>query len=522
MLPDFRVRQRDYLLEISRSITQELEMDAVLARILEISMEMLAGQAGLIALREMQGGWSVPVSRGISPVFLNQLEKLLANVPENEDTGRYELVEINRLLQAIIRTASLGLLTGVALPLLVSEQVVGVLFIFRNYQGSFSTNDKALLQSFADQAAIAVHNAQLYTQVNQEKQRSDALLDSTADGILILTVDHMIERANPALSRMLGISIEQFRGKSQNEIIRWVNVKDGLTLEHAEAGGWPLTPHATLYVEGDLKRDNGVPLPVGITYAPLMSSEGNLLNIIASIRDITRFREADELKGTFISVITHELKTPVALIKGYVSTLRREDASWDRAIVDDSLQVIEEEADRLTELIDNMLDASRLQMGALSLNICDVNLDTLARTIAQRFQTQTSIHTIEVDFPTDFPVILADDHRLTQVLSNLVANAIKYSPKGGTIQIRGAGHRTQGVICVSDQGPGIASGDLPHVFDRFYRATEASRTTKGAGLGLYLARAIIEAQGGRIWVDPSPNSGARICFSLPRDEKDQR
>ncbi len=482
-------------------------------------MEMLAGQAGLIALREVQGGWTVAVSRGISPAFLNQLEKLLSNVAEYEDAARYELAEINHLLQTITRTASLGLLIGVALPLLVKEQVVGVLFIFRNYQGSFSTNDKALLQSFADQAAIAVHNAQLYSQVNQEKQRLDALLDSAADGMLILAPDHTIERANPAFGRMIGKSVDKFRGANQDDILSWVNIKDGLTLARAEAGGWPLTPHATLYVEGDLKRENGVPLPVGITYAPLMSSDGRLQNIIASVRDITRFREAEELKSTFISVITHELKTPVALIKGYVGTLRREDVAWDREIVDDSLQVIEEEADRLTELIDNLLDASRLQMGVLALNYCDVRLDELAGRIAERFRTQTQIHQIVIDFPDDFPVILADDHRLGQVLSNLVANAIKYSPKGGEICISGQVHLTQVVVCVSDQGSGIASNDLPHVFDRFYRSTEASRTTKGAGLGLYLARAVVEVHGGRIWVDPTPNSGAASVFPCHATKK---
>jgi PAS domain S-box-containing protein len=521
LLPDFRVRQRDYLLEISRAITQELELDAVLTRILEISMEMLAGQAGLIALRQMKRGWSVAVSSGISSSFLHQLESLLSNVREYEDPARYELVEINRLLQSIIRSASLGLLTGVALPLLAQEKVVGVLFIFRNYQGGFSSNDKALLQSFADQAAIAVHNAQLYSEVNEEKQRLDALLDSAADGIMILAPDHTVERVNPALARMIGKTTQEILGKNQDETIRWVSVRDGLTLTQAEAGGWPLTPHATFYVEGDLERDSGVPLPVGITYAPLVSNDGHLLNIIASVRDITRFRESEELKSTFISIISHELKTPVALIKGYVSTLRREDVSWERAIVDDSLQVIEEEADHLTEMIDNLLDASRLQAGALSLNISDVNLDVLIHRIVERLQTQTNVHPIVVDLPGNFPVILGDDQRLGQVLSNLIGNAIKYSPQGGDIHISGSVHPRQVVICVSDKGPGIAPDDLPHVFDRFYRAKDASRTTKGAGLGLYLARAVVEAHGGRIWVDPAPESGARICFSLPREENIQ-
>jgi PAS domain S-box-containing protein len=400
--------------------------------------------------------------------------------------------------------------------MIVRRRVIGVIFIFRNYLGVFSSNDRALLESFADQAAIAVQNAQLYTQVSREKQRMDALLDSAADGILILGADHTIERCNPALARMLGLALDDIRGRSHEDIIHWIR-KDGLTLEQAEAGGWPLTPNATLYVEGDLERGDEMPLPVGITYAPLVNPEGNLVNVIATVRDITRFREAEELKSTFISVISHELKTPVALIKGYVSTLRREDASWDRKVVKDSLEVIEEEADRLTQLIENLLDASRLQAGGLSINMTDVSLKTIAERIAERFRTQSSQHTFVVDLPDNFPVVLADEERISQVISNLFSNAIKYSPEGGEIRISGQVRPDHVIVCVSDQGPGIAPDDIPHVFDRFYRSSAATRKTKGAGLGLYLARAVVEAHSGRIWVDPKPGAGARVCFSLPRN-----
>jgi len=289
-----------------------------------------------------------------------------------------------------------------------------------------------------------------------------------------------------------------------------------MTLEQAEAGGWPLTPNATLYVEGDLSRPGGIPLPVGITYAPLISPEGGLLNIIASVRDITRFREAEEIKSTFISVISHELKTPVALIKGYVGTLRREDASWDREIIEDSLAVIEEEADRLTVLIENLLDASRLQAGGIKINLCDVDLKNLVEKAAQRFETQTTQHKIRVEFPADFPIIIGDEERLVQVFSNLISNAIKYSPSGGEIRINAQVRADQVIVCVTDQGTGVAPEDRPHIFDRFYRSQDAARTTKGAGLGLYLARAVIEAHGGSIWVEPLAERGARLCFSLPR------
>jgi PAS domain S-box-containing protein len=404
----------------------------------------------------------------------------------------------------------------VGLPLIVRDLVVGVIFIFRNYSGGFSSNDRALLQSFADQAAIAMRNAQLYTQITREKQRMDAVLDSAADGILILSAAHIISRCNPAFAQMLGMPIVQILGRKHEEIVILQKKKDGLSLEQAEAGGWPLTPNATLYVEGDLSRAQSPPLPVGITYAPLLSPEGNLLNIVATIHDITHFRQAEEIKSTFISVISHELKTPVALIKGYVGTLRRQDVNWDRSIIEDSLAVIEEEADRLTGLIENLLDASRMEAGALKLNQSEVALDDLARRITQRFQSQTSKHTFHVDFPDNFPVVLADEDRISQVFSNLISNAIKYSPDGGEINVISQVRQEQVIVCVSDQGPGISPGDVPYIFERFYRSEDATKTTKGAGLGLYLSRSVIEAHGGRIWIDTRPGGGARICFSLPR------
>ena len=516
MLPDFRSRQRDYLLEIARAITQELELDKLLERILRTAVEMLAGQAGIVALRDEEGGWKVAASHGLTPAFLQQIDPLLAKVPDYEDPARFELPAINRLLQSLTRSASSDLPRGVALPLIARQRVVGLTFIFRAYRTVFSNNDLALLQSFADQAAIAVHNAQLYTQIRYEKQRLDAMLDSAADGILIMTPDHTIERCNPAFARLWGEKLEEIQGKSHDQIVRWIRREQGSTLEEAEVGGWPLTAHATLYVEGDIECPSGVPLAVGITYAPLISPEGNLLNIIATVRDITHFREAEELKSTFISVISHELKTPVALIKGYTGTLRRDDVSWDDEVVQDSLEVIEEEADHLTSLIENLLDASRLQAGGIKLNLADISLETFSMRLVERFQTQTSKHNIVIDFPADFPVVMADEGRLGQVLSNLISNAIKYSPAGGEIRLSGQIRADQVIICIQDQVPGIAAGDIPHIFDRFYRAEEASRTTKGAGLGLYLTRAIVEAHSGRIWVDPRPGDGARICFSLPR------
>ncbi len=206
MLPDLRVRQRDYLLEISRALTQELDLDALLERILKISIEMLSGQAGLILLRGEHGGWQLQVYEGISPAFIKELTPLLKEIPDSENPEQFEIPEVNRILSKFTFATTLGLLSGVGLPLVTQKRVVGLIFIFRGYPGMFSTNDRNILSSFANQAAIAVRNAQLYTTVTANKRRLDAILDSAADGILLIGANQVIERCNTAFSRMSALS----------------------------------------------------------------------------------------------------------------------------------------------------------------------------------------------------------------------------------------------------------------------------------------------------------------------------
>jgi PAS domain S-box-containing protein len=456
---------------------------------------------------------------GIPEPVLAYFNPLLADIPEHGDPRRFALPEVNRRLQAITQAATLGLLQGVALPMAARNEVVGIIYIFRGY-AAFTANDRALLADFAAQAAIAVHNARLYQQVTQERRRLDAILESSVDGILIMNAAHQIQRFNRALMKITGWNAADAIGQHHDAVIRWARREPGPDLAQAEAGGWPLGANpAPLYVEGDLMRQGGGYVPVSVTYAPLVDREGRLVNVIVNVRDITKFREAEELKSTFISVISHELRTPVALIKGYAETLNREDARWDRATVQDSLNVIIEESDRLTELIENLLDASRLQAGALKLTLVETPLDKLAAQLVERFKTQTPAgkHTFVVDFSPNFPMVMGDEARLTQVLSNLLSNAIKYSPNGGAITVRGAVGPRAVTVSVADEGPGIAEADLPHVFDRFYRAnSDLTRRVKGTGLGLYLAKAVVEAHGGQIWAESTPGQGTVFSFTIPR------
>jgi signal transduction histidine kinase len=281
-----------------------------------------------------------------------------------------------------------------------------------------------------------------------------------------------------------------------------------------------LNDYSVLYVEGKLEHRSGSTLSVGITYAPLFDDRGRLRNIIGNVRDITKFKEAEEAKSTFISVISHELRTPVSLMKGYASTLRREDAEWDRDTVLNGLQVIEEEADKLAKLIDNLLDVTRLQAGTIKMKFSPVQIDRLAERVAERFQTQTELHTIRTSFPADLPPVYADEGRIEQVLANLLSNALKYSPEGGEVVISGEVVKNRLQVSVSDEGIGMSVDQQERVFERFYRVDNAlSRETQGAGLGLYIVRSIVEAHGGTIWLESEPGQGTTFTFTLPLSQE---
>ena len=230
------------------------------------------------------------------------------------------------------------------------------------------------------------------------------------------------------------------------------------------------------------------------------------------------------MQNTFISVISHELKTPVAIIKGYAATLRREDATWDEKTVHDTLGVIEDEADRLGALIQDLLMTSKLHaQRIMELDFSDVWLPELAGRVVERFKSQTERHHLATKFVRGFPTIKGDEARLRQLLDNLVGNAIKYSPNGGSIEVAGTFDANWVFMTVRDEGIGIAQVDADRVFDRFYRAEGALRkSTQGTGLGLYLAKAIVDAHHGLIDVESKLGEGSTFHVRLPREFASER
>jgi len=516
---DYQLRQREYLLEISRAMTSRLDLPSVLRLILESAVEMLRGQAGLIALRQEDGSLRVQASYGLPLGLLDLFTPLLTGVParaEREDLVRWTIPDLQMKLSLVVSAIGLGLRQVVALPLIMEGNLIGVIYIFRSRGGAFSANDRQVLASFADQAAIAVHNARLYQQLMHEKRRLAAIIENSADGVMILDPQRRIQVFNRALEEMTGWSAEEALGQPCSRVLA-LRDRQGKDICEAMCPLSQAESEERLYVEGDIERPDGSVITVGITYSRLYR-EDRLVNVIANVRDITRLREAEEMKSTFVSVISHELKSPVSIIKGYADTLRREDAQWDVDTLRQGLAVIAEESDRLNRLIDNLLDASRLQASAFKLELSYVQVDKLAEKVVEDFRIQSDEHMFTLDFPPDFPVVRGDIERLRQVLTNLLSNAIKYSPRGGLIRTGGWADDDWVYVYVADEGIGIPKSEQERIFERFYRAeSPLSRRTEGVGLGLYLCKEVIEAHGGKIWVESEPGKGAQFIFKLPRD-----
>ncbi len=523
MLQDIRIRQRDYLIKIAQILTQELELEPLLWQVIQMAVDLVGGESGFVALYNESNGWQIRTQLNLTDAELKYIETYLSGLAQaNKVSESSDLISVNMLIKRMRSLNLPDIVDGIGMPLIAHEKLIGAIVVFRSYKVNFTAYEKSILKSFAAQASIAVNNAFLYTDNLEEKKRLDAIIRSVADGIIVMNISHKVILVNSALRKMLKLSEINILNCYHDDLLQFTSIEEGVPLDDAETRGWPLNPDSKHSIIGNIRLYNSEKtIPVSVTYTPVMSPDNKfILNIIALVRDISKFKEADELKNTFISTISHELKTPVAIIKGYASTLNLADANWDQEIIKESLNVIEEEADRLTVMINDLLDASRLNSGSIKLFKTEVYLPELCSGVRKHMLSQCMGNDILIDFPEQFPTVYADEDRIHQVLTNLISNALKYAP-GGNILIRGVTEDGFAVISVIDEGPGLSSDDLIHVFDRFYRSKKTSNSVKGTGLGLFLCKAIIEAHGGKISVaNRDERSGAVFTFRLPINRKE--
>lgn len=356
----------------------------------------------------------------------------------------------------------------------------------------------------------------------KEQQRLAAIFQQSAEGILSVDAALRILDFNPAMEQLTGWREHEVVGRFYFEVLRPkdrqghdLGLQDSPILQ--AFAGQRVAGREMIIVARD-----GQQFSVSVTASCIYSAHSEPTIGILTMRDITREREQEEQRSTFISVISHELQTPIAIIKGYASTLARSDAVLDPEALRIRLRAIEEEADRLNKLVGNLLYASRIQAGGLQMDITPLDLAPLIERVAERLRVKNSEATITLDLPAHLPTVMADRERIEEVLQNLLDNAIKYSPGKAQISVTCRAMGDEVIVSISDMGMGIPLREQSEIFERFHRAgSGAGGVIQGAGLGLYICRAIVEAHGGRIWVESALHSGSTFSFSLPREEKAQ-
>lgn len=508
-LTDYRLQQRDYLLRIARAMSERLDLSDVLKLVIRSAVAITGGQAGAIAMRQGEDHFELAVSYQLEEKVIDHLRPVLAGAARLPGpAGADGSAAGGELLSPLDRNRPEPSQQVLALPLRVSDEVIGQILIFRSEgAAAFTPLDGELLQAFADQAAVAIQNAQLHGRLAARERQLAAIVEDNPAALLLADREGRVVTANPALEALTGCTCESTVGVPVGELIALV-----------DDGGRPLplslpTGPEPAVVRGHLRGQGTGRQPyVQVTITALTDPEQVVEAYVASIVDLTAYREAEGAKRTFLAGLSHELKTPLALIRGYAETLRYPQVRTDEALFDQSLDVILAETGHLTQMVEELLTAARFEAGALSLDLDEVSLGQVLERLVDEFGQAQPSHRWQLDVSAQLPVIVADRLRLRQVFQNLLSNAVKYSPAESTILVSARSEKDHIRVAVRDEGIGLTAEERQQVFDRFYRASDR---VEGTGLGLYMARTVVAAHGGTITVDSAPGAGSTFTVALP-------
>lgn len=420
----------------------------------------------------------------------------------------------------------LNITNGVCVPLVVEKRdeatnkvierkVIGVMHVFnKRYGNVFIQEDVNLLHRLAHNAASVIASAQLFREVVQEKEELEHVIESVYAGLIMVNNTGRIMQINPSARAMLDIDSNDKLTGDYKEIIKIEPIIE--LLQKSLAEGQEMEEEITIESDGD---DGDTERIYQAQTAIVKGEDQSTLGVVSIFNDITEIRNIERMKTAFVSTVSHELRTPLTSIKGFISTLLQDtEGFYDRETVHEFYTIIDQECDRLTRLISDLLNVSRIEAGrALDLNPSPVDLPELTEKVVSAQKSYTSKHQFVTDFPDNFPTIVADKDKMDQILTNLISNSVKYSPEGGDITVKAEQVSEDTIrVSVTDQGLGIPKEHQAKVFDRFHRVDNRdTRKVGGTGIGLYLVKHLVEAHGGKIWVESEPGVGSSFIFEQP-------
>ena len=369
--------------------------------------------------------------------------------------------------------------------------------------GPLGGDERALLGETLNSLAERVSDT--VGELSRDKSRLAAVLDQMAEGVVAVDADGRVLVINPALSRLLGIDAHQALGRGHLESLRHHGLAE--LIGEVLRGGRAAARELRLFSPEELVFD---------VHAAPLTQEGRPAGALVVLHDITRLRRLEQVRRDFVANVSHELRTPLSSIKGFAETLR-EGALEDKKNRLGFVKTIEEEAEHLTKLVDELLDLSAIESGHRAPALTAVALPPLLEAAARGAASAAAARRVRIEVRSSpgLPPALADADQLRQILANLIDNAVKYNEPDGLVEIAAETKDGEVHIRIRDTGVGIPETDLPRVFERFYRVDKArSREAGGTGLGLAIVKHLVEAQGGRVWVESRQPGGATFFFTL--------
>lgn len=508
------------------AVTGELELGTVLRRIVDLARQLSGARYAALGVPDETRNLTAFITSGMT----DEQESRIGELPKGRGILGLLLEEPRtiRLANLSEHPASVGfpehhprMTSFLGVPIVAHGSVLGNLYLTDKVtEPEFSVRDERLVEILARHAAVAIENARLYETLERQQQRLRAVLAQLPEAVIIVERSpDMVTLVNEQTSRLLGwdittpISLEDYvlrneRRTPDNELMEMIDLPVVRAVRHGE------TTHQR---EINILRPDGSRITVLLNAAPIVDADGSNVGAIAVFQDITLIKDAEQLKDDFLSIVSHELRTPLTTIRGGATMLLRDMDRLDAEIRDEILFDISNESNRLAILVENMVQLAHIRAGRLAMETEPVHVHSAVRS-AITAEQQPLGHRECVLTGEQGLVVAADPRSLDQVVRNLIHNAIKYSPPDSPIEITLESEDNGGMarISVRDYGIGIDESDVPFVFDRFRRAsTVESGHIPGMGLGLYLCRELIEAHGGRIWIESPNDGGTRVVFSLP-------